>query len=108
MSKTAIVPVDFIRTAYCEGFDSGHWVGANAPNGYAHANDGWEREKDEIMSARPAVPDELIEEAAKAICCFISDGDPKFWTHYADYEEREQFRNMARAAARVFNGGKDE
>ena len=61
-----------------------------------------------MVNARPAVPDELIEEAAKAIYCAATNSDPKCWRGYADHYEREHLRNMARAAARVFNGGEDE
>jgi len=57
-----------------------------------------------MVYARPAVPDELIEEAAKAMQAADS---PHSWDEIPEYE-RDEYRNMARAAARVFNGGKDE
>lgn len=58
-----------------------------------------------MLNARPAVPDELIEEAATEI--FLLARIPRYWFELSD-SEQETFRNMARAAARVFNGGKDE
>ena len=61
-----------------------------------------------MVNARPAVPDELIEEAAKAIY-YAEMGVTLQETWEQLHEEiREDYRGLARAAARVFNGGKDD
>lgn len=56
--------------------------------------------------ALPALPDEIIEEAAKAI--FDVAAYPECRWEASDSGVHDYYRNMARAAARVFNGGKDE
>lgn len=89
MSKTAIVPVEATQGMLTKCY------------GLARA---WPA----VVNARPPVPDELIEEAAKAMFYVNLNNNPEYWTRYADDKEREHFRNMARAALRVFNGGKDE
>lgn len=61
----------------------------------------------EMLNARPPVPDDLIEEAAKAMREVGSANLPCPWERLPE-NWREEYRNMARAAARVFNGGKDE
>ena len=55
-----------------------------------------------MLNARPALPDELSEEAAKAIC---ETAGYDLWHQLA--EGKDHYRNMARAAARVFNGGNE-
>lgn len=65
-----------------------------------------------MINVRPTLPDELIEEAAKAIYIDFCKNvltlfNPGAWDEISE-SSRDQFRNMTRAAARVFNGGKDE
>lgn len=89
MTRTAIVPVEATQPMLTKCY------------GLARA---WPA----VVDARPAVPDELIEEAAKAIY-YAEMGVILQETWEQLHEEiREDYRGLARAAARVFNGGKDE
>lgn len=99
MTRTAIVPVPAKQVYPSEGDD--RWL-RGYQCGYA---DGWNELVGNI-EARPAVPDELIEEAAKAI--FDVAAFPECRWETSDSGVHDYYRNMARAAARVFNGGKDE
>lgn len=88
MSKTAIVPVD--STAEMD----------RAARRYdSHPEPIYQA----MLTARPPVPDELIEEAAKAMREVGSANLPCPWGKLPE-NWREEYRNMARAAARVFNG----
>ena len=115
MSKTAIVPVAMLEQVYGMANE-----GCGAPNAayrwcerideVFHSADGLDEYADyeRPIPARPAVPDELIEEAAKAIYYSNTlDYERYAWAQVAD-EKKEVYRYMAECAARVFNGGKDE
>ena len=95
MSKTAIVPVDASTDMLLAGSD----IVLNV--GMVEARELFEN----MVRIRPPVPDELIEEAAKAIFYTeFTDLDDGAWEQTEDIH-RHSYRRMARAAARVFNGG---
>lgn len=96
MTRTAIVPVN----PSPEMDDAGDLMSK-----YKSASHTWWG----MVNARPAVPDELIEEAAMQIAIAArGSGDAKTYWGWLGEDPKNRFRNMARAAARVFNGGKDE
>ncbi len=94
MTRTAIVPVEATQPMLTKCY------------GLARA---WPA----VVDARPAVPDELIEEAAEMIYLTARRWRVALGVVTESWQEtteavRNEYREMARAAARVFNGGKDE
>ena len=101
MSKTAIVPVEPCDDMRDAGAGSIPYV-LDGPRWQLSTRVRASRNVYVTMlKARPAVPDEVIEEAAKAMQAADS---PHSWDEIPEYEH-DEYRNMARAAARVFNGG---